>query len=93
MALNLRALTLYASTPHTADVGSVNWYKYGTADVAATVLAAGYFNNARDKLRVNDCIEVLSAAAGTGDRLDVIVTAVPASGNVTVAVNTSASGA
>lgn len=93
MAYLARSLVLECSVPHTSDVAPVNWYKYATADAVATVIAAGYFNNARDKLKVNDVIDALCVATGTADRVAVIVTAVPASGNVTVAVNTDASGA
>lgn len=92
MALNLRSLALVNSTPYGSAGKTVNWYNYATADAQATVIAAGYFNDARAKLKVNDCIDVLTVADGVGDRLGLIVTAVPASGNVTVAVNGEASG-
>lgn len=92
MALKLQSLVLQASVPHTPDVVPVNFYCYATPDAVATVIAAGYFNNARSKLNVNDVIDALCVATGTGDRVSVIVTAVPASGNVTVAVNTDATG-
>jgi len=92
MAFNIRSLTLYASAPVATNT-AVNFYVYATADAAATVLTAGYFNDARSKLKVNDVIEAMAVATATGDRLTLKVTAAPASGNVTVAVNTSASGA
>ncbi|RWN78073.1 MAG: hypothetical protein EOS02_09950 [Mesorhizobium sp.] len=93
MALNLRSLALANSTPYGTAGKTVNWYSYATADAVATVIAAGYFNDARAKLKVNDVIEALCVADGVGDRVSLIVTAAPASGNVTVAVNTDASGA
>jgi hypothetical protein len=93
MALALRSLVLEHSVPHTTDVAPVNWYKYATADAVATVIADGYFNNARDKLRVNDVIDAMCVANGVGDRVSLKVLTVPASGNVTTAVNTDASGA
>ena len=92
MALNNRALVLYASVPHTSDSPPVNFYKYATPDAAAAVVAAGYFNNLRDKLKVNDVIMALCVAAGVGDIVQLIVTAAPATGNVTVAVNGEAAG-
>lgn len=92
MALNLRSLALYASTPYGTASKSVNWYKYATADAGATVIAAGYFNGARDKLKVNDVVDCLVVADGVGDLVTVVMTAVPASGNVTVAVNGEAVG-
>lgn len=94
MALNLRSLALGPSTPFGTASKAISWYKYATADAAATVIAAGYFNGARDKLKVNDQIDAVCVADGVGDRVSVIVTAVPAApGDVTVAVNTDASGA
>lgn len=93
MALNIRSLALANSTPYGTAGKTVNWYNYGTADAVATVIAAGYFNGARDKLKVNDSIDAMCLADGVGDRVSLIVTAVPAAGNVTVAVNTDAGGA
>lgn len=94
MAFEPRSLTLVNSVPYGTAGGRVDFMHHATVDAAATVLAAGYFNGARAKLRVNTVIESLCAADGVGDRLSLIVTAVPvAPGNVTVAVNTDASGA
>jgi hypothetical protein len=61
-------------------------YAHGV-DTLATIIAAGYFNNLRDKLAVNDMIHIMSVANGVGNRGFVTVTAVPATGNVTVAVD------
>ncbi|MER2536046.1 MAG: hypothetical protein ABTQ31_12870 [Rhizobiaceae bacterium] len=93
MAFNAGSLALYNSCPYGTAGKTINFYGYATADDAATVLTAGYFNEARAKLKVNDSIDAMCVADGTGDRLGLKVTAVPASGNVTVAVNTDASGA
>lgn len=87
MALNLRSLVNYVSVPHTADAPPVNFYKYASADTMAAIIAAGYFNNARDVLKVNDVIEFVGVATGTGNYGRVVVTAAPASGNVTTAVD------
>jgi hypothetical protein len=79
MALTLRNLALFGS------VGGVSFYNYATTDAAATVLAAGYFDGARDKLKVNDVIMAVCASGGTGDVVQMKVSAVPASpGNVAV---------
>ena len=93
-----RSLALYNSVPYGANtVGAasktVDFFSYATADAVATVTTAGYFNGARAKLKVNSVIDALCVADGTADRVSLIVTAVPASGNVTVAINTDASGA
>jgi len=90
MTFKIRSLALYASVPYDTNK-SVRFYKYATIDAAATVLTAGYFNDARDKLQVNDVIECVTSAGGTGDRIVVRVTAVPSSGNVTVTVDAAAS--
>ena len=88
MALIKRQLVQYASVPHTSDVGPVTFYVYvHGVDTMATIIAAGYFNDVRDKLRVNDHIQLMAVAATTGNYGEVTVTAVPASGNVTVAVD------
>lgn len=92
MAFKIRSLALAHSVP-VSETTSWNRYTYATADAAATVLADGYFNEARAKLKVNDQIEVCAVHGGTGDFLTLKVTAVPATGDVTVAVNTEASGA
>lgn len=93
MALNNRALVQDASVPYAADTAPCNFYKYASADAAATIVAAGYFNNVRDKLKVGDIIEAVAlAGTASADRLELVVTAAPATGNVTVAVNGEAAG-
>ena len=85
MALNIKALSRFA----TSDRGSrnqANSYVYSTPDAAATVTAAGYFNDARQKcnLKKGDRFFCSVAVDGTPAKLDLIVTDV--SGNaVTVA--------
>lgn len=59
------------------------WHYNGGADAVATVVAAGYFNDVRGFLNVGDLI--LLVAAGNAAFRALTVTAVPASGNVTVA--------
>ncbi|GAA2871918.1 hypothetical protein GGQ99_000965 [Aminobacter niigataensis] len=88
-----RSLSLFNSVPFGTAGKSVDFMSYATGDAVATVIAAGYFNGARAKLKVNTIIDAVCLADGVGDRVSLIVTAVPASGNVTVAVNTDASGA
>lgn len=55
-----------------------------TEDAAATVATAGYFNDARSRLQVDDTILSKAAIGGTEVFRVFNVTAVPASGNVTV---------
>lgn len=95
MALNKRAVVQAHSVPWQADAFPMNIYEYATADAVATVIAAGYFNILRDdgRIRVNDIIGCQCVMGGVADYVRLIFTAVPASGNVTTAVNTGASGA
>ncbi|MDE0880336.1 hypothetical protein [Aurantimonas coralicida] len=84
MALNVKAMSRYA----TSDRGSrnqANHYAYSTPDAAATLNAAGYFNDAatRFNLKKGDRIFCSVAVDGTPAMLDLIVTNV-ASGVVTV---------
>lgn len=85
MAFEARSLTAMWSSPYGTTGAKVTRYLYATGDANATVLAAGYFNNARAKLKVNDIIECVSVAGGVGVVNILKVTAAPASGNVTVA--------
>jgi hypothetical protein len=95
MALAKRSVVQMHSIPYAADTPPLNIYGYATPDAVATVIAAGYFNGLRDdaRIRVNDVIECFCVMGGVSDYVRVIITAVPATGNVTVAVNTGASGA
>jgi hypothetical protein len=93
MAFKLRSLVRIASIPHTDDTAPCNFWKYATADAVATVIADGYFNSARAQLAVNDIIDCACVVAGTGNRVTVIVRTVPASGDITTAIDTDASGA
>lgn len=67
-------------------------FDYATDDAAATVEAAGYFNNARAFLSVGDKIDAVMAASGTPVRKGYVVTVVPTTGNVTVALQATAAG-
>ncbi|NDV87042.1 hypothetical protein GTW51_10045 [Aurantimonas aggregata] len=85
MALNIKALSRYA----TSDRGSrnqANHYAYSTTEAAATINAAGYFNDGLTKfnLKKGDRIFCSVAVDGTPAMLDLIVTNV-AAGVVTVA--------
>lgn len=82
MAHNRRSLALFYSVPYGSGGAKVNFFVCGSADAAATILAAGYFNDDRSKLQANDIILAVAAAGGTGDFLMLRVTSSPASGNV-----------
>lgn len=59
--LNLRAPRVGAGDDDSADAGlSSAKFGYASLDVAATVIAAGYIDDALDKgLQVNDVVEVV----------------------------------
>lgn len=95
MALNKRAFVQAHSIPYAVDTPPLTISAYATTDAVATVIAAGYFNGLRDDgtIRVNDVVECNCVMGGVADYVRLIFTAVPATGNVTTAVNTGASGA
>lgn len=70
----------------------VNRYDYASTSALATILAAGYFNFARAYLQVGDVIDVIAGHGGAEDLATVQVTAVPASGNVTVSTDVETEG-
>lgn len=84
MAHNPRALSRAASSGY-GDNQSCSLFFYRSTDPLATVLTAGYFNNSRSQLNAGDQILVTADTGAnlTGDHL--LVTAVPATGNITVA--------
>lgn len=95
MPLNKRAVIQAHSIPWAVDLPPCNVYEYATGDAVATVIAAGYFNVLRDdgRIRVNDIVNAQCVMGGVADFVRLIFTAVPATGNVTTAINTGASGA
>lgn len=84
MAHNKKAMTRLGSSGYT-DNKSRSVHFVATTDAAATVLAAGYFNDSREDLEVNDVILAMTTVDGAGDLLKLKVTAVPTTGNVLVA--------
>lgn len=65
---------------------------YRTADAAATVETAGYFNAARLRLQVGDTIEAVVGIGGTMKLKFFIVTAAPLTGDVTIALAATTAG-
>lgn len=65
---------------------------YGTDDAAATVEAAGYFNSARARLTVGSIIIASMVNGNTPVLKSYVVTAVPATGNVTIALQATTAG-
>jgi hypothetical protein len=98
MAFSTRSLTRIT---HQVAVGlasgavaprQISVFSYATDDAAAVVEAAGYFNDARSRLTVGSIIFASMVLGGTPVLKSLIVTAVPATGNVTVALQTTTAG-
>lgn len=70
----------------------VSVFVYATDVAAATVETAGYFNGARAQLRKGDIILASMVNGGTPVGKTYVVTAVPATGNVTIALQTATAG-
>lgn len=65
----------------------VNTYKFASTSALAILLADGFFNFARLYLQVGDVIDLIAGHGGNEELATVRVTAVPASGDVTVAAD------
>ncbi|WP_295805932.1 hypothetical protein [uncultured Nitratireductor sp.] len=89
MAFKIRQLSRYHSVSYDDNGTSkkCNFYNYVTTDPDAAAQTAGYFNDARAILNVGDSITAICDASGTPERVTLLVATVPASGDVTVAVN------
>lgn len=82
MALDLTKLTPIEVGGVRMSGAPAHW-SYTTVDASATVVAAGYFNNARKQLQVGDFIFANVDTGGTRTGKIYLVLTVPATGNVT----------
>lgn len=78
---NLRAFGLIANFNYTPGGSNNSLFGYGTTDAIATVLTAGYFNDARDKGKIaaNDIV----IGVANGKPFCIQFATVPSSGDVT----------
>jgi hypothetical protein len=85
-----RSLALRNSVPAGNSLpgraGMVSFFDYATPDTLATVVAAGYFNNARARLQAGDVVQVAAGIGGTPATDSYVFASVPATGNVTVTI-------
>ncbi|MCZ4073546.1 MULTISPECIES: hypothetical protein [unclassified Agrobacterium] len=65
----------------------IMFFDYATVHTLAEVQAAGFFNDSRDNLTVGSIIDCVADINGTTARVVLRTTAVPPTGNVTVAVD------
>lgn len=84
MALNKTQLSKVANLHSVAGAAQNRqlWHYDAGADSVATTVAAGYFNDVRGFLKLGDVIHTVAATSAAFRVLT--VTAVPATGNVTV---------
>ncbi|CDZ67634.1 Hypothetical protein NGAL_HAMBI2605_59150 [Neorhizobium galegae bv. orientalis] len=92
MPADPRALKRY-NTVTLPSNRQVSWYNYAANETAAEVIAAGWFNTCREVVKVGDCVDAIVDVDGTIDRIAFRFTAVPSTGNVTVAYDGDAAGA
>ncbi len=92
MPANPRALKRYNSIT-LASNRVISFYNYAADETAAEVVAAGWFNECRDVVKVGDCVDAVVDVDGTPDRISLRFTAVPSTGNVTVAYEGDAAAA
>jgi len=92
MPFALRHLKKITDLPYNTTGGFIQLWGYADAASLAAVLAAGYFNDARARLQVNDLIDVVATAGGAGEAARLRVTAAPSSGNVLVTADPAEEG-
>lgn len=98
MSLNARSLSRMGqqvpvgSTAGASQAQQAGLLIYATDDAAATVETAGYFNNARAFLRKGDILLATMVNSGTPVTKQYVFTAVPATGNVIIAIQTVTAG-
>lgn len=92
MSFVLRSLALFASAPYGTSGAKVNFYTYASADALATVMTAGYFNDARNKLLAGDVIFAVVGMGGTVELVTLTALSVPSSGDVTVTTDATDEG-
>jgi VIT1/CCC1 family predicted Fe2+/Mn2+ transporter len=68
-----------------SNARGVTTWSYITPDTPATVVASGYFSDARDRLRRNDRIVVIASSTGAAIPLTVTVSSATGASPVTVA--------
>lgn len=87
MPFNTKAMSRFQTSDNGGNDQTV-FYTYMTRDTLAAVIAPGYFNSHRIAAKVGDVVYAL-VAKGTPDARHVVLryTAVPTTGNVTVAVD------
>lgn len=91
-ALHRVSQSMVGSTTGTAKSNLISDWRYGTDDAAATVETAGYFNAERAALKAGDTIRASMALGGTPVFKIYVVTAAPATGNVTIALQATTAG-
>lgn len=84
MAFDKKVLSRFGSVAPAAN-STISFFLYASNDAKSAIVADGYFNDAREQLQKSDLIIAVCDLDGTPDMTILRTTAVPASGNVTVA--------
>ena len=86
--------TVVGDATGAATSRQISTFAYATDDAAATVETAGYFNTARDKgrLSVGSIILASMVNGGTPVLKAYVCLTVPATGNVTIGLQTTTAG-
>jgi len=95
MAYNDKALSRQSvGAAHEVGVGNAtSEWRYNTADVPVVVETAGYWNGARSRLVKGDVISaVMTITGATPIHKRYVILTVPATGNITFAVQSTALG-
>jgi len=91
MPLDPRSLSRLGTSQYVAEkVSSLSFL--ATTEASAAILAAGFFNPARDSMKVGDVIICSSDIAAAGDILLLRVDAVPTTGNIVVSAENGLAG-
>lgn len=87
--INQVAVGLASGLPKSAIA---SMFFYATDDAAAVVEAAGYWNNARNTVRVGDTVIASMVNGGTPVMKQYVFTVVPATGNVVAVLQSTTAG-
>ncbi|MBX3580071.1 MAG: hypothetical protein KF723_22945 [Rhizobiaceae bacterium] len=94
MSEKIRSMVRVSSIAYPGSAGPKRHQTFRHATIAsmAAVLTAGYFNDWRSTLQPGDLVDVVSGLGGVPQKFTVLILTVPASGNVTIDVDSEIGG-
>lgn len=90
MPVNKRNLTSAGRSVSLSNTRVVKFFNYATDETLAEVTAAGYFNDVRADVSLNSIVHCVVDCDGTPNYATLRFTAVPATGDVTCAIDSPA---